>query len=402
METGSTATPSLATADTGWSFDPRHNLRARAVVLCGGGALTFTWLAIWLGVAIFRQHLEAQLGPSFETLAYQVSDKLDRTLHQRTHELQFVASLASLRTSATPAADWRKALESLQDASPDFAWIGFADASGTIVAGTRGLFEETPGRDTAWFRSAREKPYAGNPQEIPELAREAHLPGGDPPRFLDLAVPVATPQGKFLGILVAHVRWSWARDVQLSVVPDTARRERLGVTVYSSAEVLLDSGGSGWTEPPPSPALPDRQRLRGFFVEHAPGGTAYFTGYVQSRGYKDFRGLNWLVTVRQPVAYALAPVQNLKNTLMRWAAVAVTLAMVLSWLFAAQLARRLRAIATAADRIRTGDVLALMPRPESPQELAQACRALGHMVEDFRQKNARLENASVPVPPRAP
>ena len=101
------------TTDWWWIFDPRYSLRARASLIFGGGAILFIVLLSWIAGTVFRRHLESQLGSSFETLAWQVSDKIDRAIYERYRELQFTASLAPFRDGATPAGERRRVLETL-------------------------------------------------------------------------------------------------------------------------------------------------------------------------------------------------------------------------------------------------------------------------------------------------
>ena len=386
MELDPTAAPERE-PDAWWQiFDPRRSLRARAVLVLGGGAVAFAMLVPWAAGTLFRRQLEHTLGPSFENLAYQVGDKLDRGLYERQRALEFTASLAPFRTVGTPAAQLRLALDGLLNSSPDFVWVGYADADGAIVSAAPRLLEGTEAG--TWFRSARRQSYLGSPHEFPELAREFLATGDDPnPRFLDLAVPVTDPNGKFLGVLGAHVRWCWARDTQSTVISETARRDHLGVTIYAAdGEVLLDSHATGWTEPPPAPPVGNRPGLRGSLTEDAKGDTTYLTGYARSRGFRTYRGLGWLVTVRQPVADAFAPVQELRRQLAKLGAALSGAAIVLIWLAAWYFTRRANAIAKAAGCVASGDVLALLPLPQGRDEFQKMCAALGVMVEKLRER----------------
>ena len=379
--------------DWWWIFDPRISLRARAALIFGGSAAISTVLFSWLAGTIFQRTLERQAGATFETLAFQMSDKLDRVVQQRFPELQLVASLAPFRTSAASAIDRRRMLEALQSAARDFAWIGFADTSGRVTTATHGLLEGTSVDAALWFRQGRERPYAGNLHELPALTRElANFDDERSTRFLDLALPVNAANGQFLGVLAAHLRWEWAREVQLSVIPEAARRERLGITVYSaSGEVLLDSGGSGWTPPPDAPAISDSRRFRGTMRENTSNGTSYLTGFSRSRGYREFRGFGWLVTVRQPIDLALAPARELQRLIAGWGFLFAAVLVIVSWFATAPIARRLRTIGIAADRIREGDVLTVMPSPGGDGELARMCGALGEMVDELRAKQEAAE-----------
>jgi len=215
-------------------------------------------------------------------------------------------------------------------------------------------------------------------------------------RFLDLAVPVTNANGNLVGVLAAHLRWGWTRDVQLSVVSESAFREHIGVTLYSAAgEVLLDSGASGWTQPPERPPISEGRRFRGAMFERIAGGTNYLTGYARSRGFREYHGIGWLTVVRQPVKHAFESVESLQRSISVCGAVVAVMAGLAGWIAVSRHARRLRLIGAAAGRIREGDILTVLPPPTGQSEMAGMCQALGDLVEDLRGKNESLsvENA---------
>jgi len=390
----SMTSPTPSPTPSWWErLDPRRSLPAAATLLFGGCGFVLVLVLTAGAGRILHAQIERQLGPAFENLAFQISDKLDRTVYERTRQLQFTAGLAAFRSADAPLAERQAILESLHDASADYAWIGFAEPKGQILAASQHLFIGEKTQDAAWFRGGRQQTFVGGVREFPELASEIPSIGAAMPRFLDLGVPVTSAQGALLGVLGAQVRWSWARDVQLSVIPESARREHLGVTVYASdRNVLLDSGGSGWTTPPDLPAnLSERPGTRGTLTENTSGGTVYLTGYARSRGFRDYRGQGWLIVVRQPVSDAFAAVQDLRQLVVRLGTGLVVALCILCWIFAARFERRLHAVGTAADRISQGDVLALLPQPHGDSEFSRMCGALGNMVEKFRRRQETLE-----------
>lgn len=149
---------------------------------------------------------------------------------------------------------------------------------------------------------------------------------------------------------------------------------------------MLDSGGSGWTRPPDAPAGNDTRRLRGFFTESTTLGTTYLTGYARSRGHKDFRGLGWITAVRQPADRAFAAAEELRRTILQWGLVFTAAGMVVAWLAAGRIARRLRTVERAAGRIASGDVLATLPPPRGDSEIDRMCAALGRLLEELRAR----------------
>ncbi|MEY2880802.1 MAG: hypothetical protein RLZZ15_3182 [Verrucomicrobiota bacterium] len=383
------AETSLAAEPTWAAADPRRRLATRLALLVGAGAVAFVLLAVALAGGVARAQLERQSGPNFAALAAQLADGLDRTLYERARALHFAATLAPFRDPATPAVDRRHALEALLDHTPDAAWLGLADAGGRIVVATQGALEKSEAESRPWFRGARAQAFLGEVRDEPELARELRASGGEPPRFLAVAVPLLDASGKFAGVLVAQLRWQSMRATLIGALPESARRERLGLTVYAAGgEPLFDSGTSGWTEPLPAPVLPEARQTRGSFLEEIAGDAAYLTSFARSRGVRELRGLGALYVVRQPAALAYAPVAAMQRRLALWGLALAVIATTASWFAAARHARRLNALATAARRIRQGDVLSLLPSPRGDDELARMSGELGALVEDLRAKQA--------------
>ena len=366
--------------------------------MIGAGTLAFTFLLGGITSTIFRRALETHLTATYETLAFQVGDKLDRAVYERYRTLQTAASLATIRNVAAPVTDRRRVLEVLQETSPELAWIGLTNRSGEIVAATKRTFEGTVAELRPWFLRGRASPFVGPLREIPELTRESSSSGDGETsnRYLDLAVPVIGSDGEFAGVLAAHLRWNWSRDVQTSVVPETAARDGIGVTVYGPArEVLLDSGVSGWSHPPEAPAVGEGRKFRGSMIEKSGGNTAYLTGYSRSRGFREYRGIGWLTVVRQPSDRAFARVASLRRAITLWGGFLSAVASIAAWVIAGRHARRLRSVRAAAERIHEGDILSVLPSPKGESEFAAMCRGVGDLVEDLRAKQEKLiaENA---------
>lgn len=383
MATPAAPVESNTERDWWWVFDPRESLRAAAALFFGVMGVLFTLGIAALAGRTLHQSLEKTVGSAFETLAAQMNDKLDRTIFERYRTLQLAAALPALRTYDTQAADRRRVLAALQETTPDFVWIGFVDPTGQVAASTQPQMEGSSVETRPWFRGARKQPYAGSVRDATERAKSEDGPA----RVFDLALPVTAADGRFAGVLAAQVAWGWARDVQNSTVADSVRRERIGVTVYSSTgEVLLDSGGSGWTHPPDSPALPER-KFRGSLIEPTSLGTTYLTGFHRSRGFQEYRGLGWIAAVRQPVDDAFAPVAELKRTIARWGFGFTGVSMVAAWIFAGRISRRLRSVGAAAGRIQSGDVLATMPSGRGDSEVERMCAALQRLIEDLRGRS---------------
>jgi HAMP domain-containing protein len=135
--------------------------------------------------------------------------------------------------------------------------------------------------------------------------------------------------------------------------------------------------------------LPDARQVRGAVLEVTAEGARYVTGFARSRGFREYRGLGWLAAVRQPVNRAFAPVQELRTRIARWGFLFMGVLTLATWFGAARISRRMRSISSAADRIREGDILTVLPRPRGELDLEQMCNSLGNLVEDLRAKEKK-------------
>jgi HAMP domain-containing protein len=368
------------------TFDPRYSIRAQAALILGALCLALTLVFSFVVARALQGRIEQSVGPYFEGMASEIREKIDRGIHERVRELQIAAMLPTFRDETVPKAARRAALNAMNDSAEEYAWIGLADMTGRIELGSHGLRETVLAADETWFRTgSRGAVHVGGLREAPDL--EGQIPNADGRlRVIEIAVPVMDANGKVTGVLGANLRWSWVESVQEAVVPESARRLRQGVSIYAtSGDLLYDAGVSGWSRPPDYPAIPPQQRFRGFMYEDSEG-ASYFTGYALTRGHRGLRNPGLLVTVRQPVERTFADVEQLRLNILLAGCVSTGLIMVAGWALASLLVRRLRAIETAANYIRRGDVLALIPRPDGNGELARMCEALHRMVQSFRHR----------------
>jgi HAMP domain-containing protein len=137
-----------------------------------------------------------------------------------------------------------------------------------------------------------------------------------------------------------------------------------------------------------------------FFKEDAAHGAGYLSAFGRSRGFRDHRGLGWVIIARQPAAEVLAPVRALGRQVTAAGIALTLLGAAAAWLAAGRISRRLRSVGAAADRIRGGDVLATLPGTGGEQEVDRMCQAVGRLVEQLRPP-PDLSPPAAP-PPRPP
>ena len=229
---------------------------------------------------------------------------------------------------------------------------------------------------------------------------------GEPLRFVDVAAPVYEPGGEFKGVLVAHLSWAWAREVQTSLVDSASGASDVEMVIVGrDGTVLLQADGSfGATDAGEYPRL-DLRALRAATtpqtvsrLEEWPDGVTYLTGVARTTGYLSYPGLGWAIVVRQPASAAFAPARALQREIILSGLGIALWFVVAGWLMAGRIARPLRALAVATDRFRRGERGVLVEPTSGEDEVAVLSGSLRDMMgtvtdqeTDLRRLNESLE-----------
>ena len=193
------------------------NLRTRLAL-----AFTLTSLAVIFGLGFTVDHLSGQatrrqVDLRLGHIAQGLADRLDRGMYERFQDIKTLALLDTPRESGEGLLRFRAQLERRQAAHPEFSWIGFADATGRVVASTRRHLEGADVSQRPWFGNALKGIPVGDVHEAVLLQRLLGAVTAEPLRFVDIAFPVGEP-GQPFGVLGAHVSWSWVDETADSVM----------------------------------------------------------------------------------------------------------------------------------------------------------------------------------------
>ncbi|PIX82746.1 MAG: hypothetical protein COZ33_09035, partial [Nitrospirae bacterium CG_4_10_14_3_um_filter_70_108] len=238
------------------------------------------------------------------------------------------------------------------------------DAAGKVVADSVVTAVGRWEAESPWFQAIRK----GAP-----TYQEANLKAdGGVPEVL-FAVPIPAPGGGApLGVLVARIDPA-AVAVFLDGV--NLRLAKLGhpvrVAIQAGEEVepALEKGGLA--------ARVDRL-------------TGEIVGEARSRGYRDFPGFGWVLTLREARASALAPMQRTGLLLQLVGGGTVVVALLLAALLARGLARPLEEITRAAAAIETSGQLGVILPVERPDEIGYLAATFNRMVHRLAEAQATL------------
>ena len=257
-----------------------------------GSTLRWSLLAAIMSILLMVAALVLATGPNTD---WSQSDATRQVLQQHVGSLKRrlddgIRERQNAIVALSRAAVSREQLERLKEADPAYAWIGLTDADGKVLVATDRLLEEVDVSSRPWFTGAKGGPFTADVHQAVLLAKllDPHRP--EPPRFIDIAVPV-TREGEFVGVLGAHLYSEWLEQVSQSSDP---KLRQVGGEV-----MLLSQNGTVQVGPEPL-------RGRRVVVDRAMGKVSWpdnrtYIWHADVAGSRS-AGARWIVVARAPVA----------------------------------------------------------------------------------------------------
>jgi diguanylate cyclase (GGDEF)-like protein len=374
----------------------RFSLHSRFIALIAALVFATTLLLGWVASRESAQQMEATIGEAASEAAYQMVDKLDRSMDARIKEVKLLLGIQAF-TNDSDTRLLREQLELLQSTHNVVSWIGFTDRQGTVQAATGGILEGVSIAQRPVFIEGRESLWVGDVHEAVLLAQLLPNPSGEELKFVDIATPVFDRYEQLQGILAVYLSWEWAEYIQQSMFSPTKQRQDTEMlllaadgTVLLGPETLIGQSLASLDHlPGPTTTSPQ------WAIETWPSGEQYMTGYARSNGFEDFPGLGWIAVSRKPVASAFAAVEQLQAAIMGIGILLALLFAMIGWTIASRMVAPLSRLAKAADQMQHGEHNDVMPLEQGSPELKRLSTSMRNMVSrllDQRQTINRLED----------
>lgn len=320
---------------------------------------------------IARQQATARAEAEITSIASNMAERLDTRMFERFREVRNLAALEPLKDIWTgEPASIRTVLEQLQASLPEYAWIGFALPDGTVKAATKGMLEGVSVVKRPWFSDGSKGPTVKDVHDAKLLA-EMLGPNedGEPFRFVDVAVPVTNAAGETVGVLGAHMSWTWANVVRETVLQTVAASLETEIWVLSSNGTALLGPTFGST-PFDQPTLAAMQENGPITFQHTEGEDKTLTAAVATRGYLNYAGLGWTVIARRPLDLALAPANHLTLVIILIGGGFAALGAVAAAVLARRLTEPLADLASSIDLIGRATGATMIARDHSSRDVS--------------------------------
>ena len=365
-------------------------LRQRVLLAVVGSTIVLLGV---LGITITQinlTRLEREEGNKLVAQSRYFAELLDMTIGRQLMDLESRATLLptlALHQQPAKLALW---LTLIQAKIPEYTWIGFANASGQIVASGNQVLQHQNVTDREWFRAGQQQARTLDLHDAQLLS--AHMPAridGQPWRFIDLAAPVRDRNGTLLGVLGAHLSWDWliAQHQRFSESLTRQRNTDIIVLGPDGHIRLLGPGLTGSDMTRLSSVVAAQSGTSGWVREDWADGESYLVGFTRNPGYGHGHQLGWITLVRVPTHQAV-PLWH-SSIISVWLLIAVAMGIFLMAIHRL-LAQTLRPIEMLIRMIRTvarngGRV---QPEPDTPHEFVLLAQATNQLIAAMEARQA--------------
>lgn len=333
--------------------------------------------------------LQNETGENLTDMARQISVQLDQFMWNHYHQLDLLEAANSLVSDS----DYEIAstlINQLQGSFPSFSWVGITDAAGIVKASSGDILLDSDISGRPVFIEGAKGDFIGDVHEAILLSNLLPNPSEEPLRFVDISSPLYDKDGKFKGVLAAHLNWDWAQERVEMTTESFGDSKKIEVLVLSKDyDVLLGPKKLVGESMYQTMSQMDEDGGRNWATIKWPDSQDYLTGYITSTGYDDYNGLGWTVVVRQPIKIAYNNIVQLLVWLIISGFILLLLFMVLSAIISRKLTEPLNQLSVAAAQLKAGHKVT-MPDYNGISELETLESALSNLFSDLNITDAAL------------
>ena len=326
-----------------------------------------------------RRAIEAKTNEQLSGLSRQAAREMGLWLKERLYDLRvFAASYEvteNLERSGAPSRRLPDYLASVKERFRDYEELLVVSPDQRTVASSGAQ----PGRlhfAGDWMQRSRVgDPVLGDPVRADSGA----------PAIMDIAVPITSPNGRFLGVLGARLNFSGIEQV-LNGLVQAGSGERL-LILQRDGHVVADVGGSFAALP--EAVLAELEQSESTSVAYRASDGVEVLGAQQ-----PVPSTEWRAVAEVPSGFAFAEIRRMRNANALLVLVLLLVVGSLAYALGLLIVRPLSRLSSAAKRVAGGDLDTDVPASGSG-ELSQLAGVFNDMVRRLRESRTELERLGV-------
>ena len=336
-----------------------------------------------------EQALRESLGTSFQRMATETMEMVDRYLFEESKDIQVWAELELMQEVVTGDLDGRISSFLMSSAKEygDFVSIDAIDSQGNIVASSDAKVIGINVADDTSFQTA----VAG--RSLVRDIQEDEL-SGTPVILFCSPIRAQFDESATVGVLWA--RWDATELDGMTRALQTAGPQASPLVVLMKADGMAISLPTPGRAPPLEgnlieggwrAALLSSRGEEGYVVEESKDKGGFLIGYSHSKGYRDYDGLGWSALVVQDLESAFAPIAQFELILLGIGLFTVMVVGALSLAIGHRVTSPLVRMAEVAKRVAGGDFEGRVGY-RSSDEIGTLARGFDKMIEDLERQRA--------------
>ena len=340
-----------------------------------------------------RNAVQESLGSSFQQLAREAIDKVDRHLFGVYLNIQTWSELTLMQEIITGDLD-AKISEFLIETNKKHRYlssISVVTMNGEVVAASKPQLLGGILKKSALAKANPGRPYV-------EDARFDEL---DQAWVISFFFPIKAQfeAGKVIGGL--HVNWKVEELDQITQI----QKEHEGD--YHNEVIVLRKDGMVLSAP--KAARADRfernlvkagltsamlatQGEKGYLVEADERGNVLLIGYDFSKGFRAYEGLGWVTLAVEDVDMAFAAIEKLKSDVYKIGGILALFIMAFSLILSKRMTKPIVELARAASRVAQGDFEGKV-KEASSDEIGSLAKAFNKMTKDLKNQRSQITSA---------
>jgi signal transduction histidine kinase/ActR/RegA family two-component response regulator len=360
------------------------------LILLALGSATAAGMMLFFAVSVQKvstESLAKQIGRTLAVTADEVQDEFDRIFLERYHDISIVATQAgATRDLGSDAA--RALLDQFLKLYPEFTWLGLITTDTKIIAAVGDPAVAQRVLQAQWLRMIASAQTAARPGMGLLLPVQGGSDALSARSSIGLAAPVRDQSGAVIGVAVAG--WDWTQSISFLTTPTNLGLEHASAYILSGdGRVLLGPANRPDDVTKAQSYLMALKGVGGSVVEAGPNGGQYFTGFSRAKTERLVGEPGLIVLVRQDAAIALAPLAELKSTILVFLLLFAGHAVAFNWVLSTKVVAPLLEIAAASDRLRrTGD--ARIPHLTQFAEVQVLSESLIALVGELNERQNSL------------
>ena len=394
-------------------LDPRRSLASAIGWLVFALSIGLVLVAsVWVG-NIVRTNLLDQRSRQLGGTADRIAAELNLSLALRLQSVRALAALLATELRDENQATIRRILENLQQASPEFEWIGVANPQGRVLAATHGVVEGASVADRSWFALGLKGSKIGDVRLAPIAVKAPRAAtDGAPGSFVDLIASVIDAKGEMVGVIGIQLSKRWLQDLAGSLGRDSrGSTDTEALLLDQDGTVLIGPAslkGKRWEStlestdtaaPAVAVNVPRGSVAWSSRVERLADGRRYLVAQATPGASDALHSLGWRVVVLQPLQDATQRARILQGQITAVLLGLGLLAALIGVLLARRVTRELDAIARSADAVRTGATQQIAV-PPGRNEAARLGRALDDLLTSLQRERSALQTLNAELDQR--